>query len=1238
MTTKQACRPCFRWLAVLLVFAISSLAFAQRQLFHEYGSADGLANLSVKCLMQDHTGFLWVGTDNGLFRYDGNTFRAYGHGDGLPNTEILSLAESPAGVLWVGTNNGVAQASGERFQSIDVGEKGLISTIGFDASGDVYLEKTTGILRGVPAGKNGYSFRNIVSGTVSGLFVNGGEVLFGKDGGLWSYKGDKARPIEGSSALPRDQWGSIAEDSLGNRWFRSRTRLVEMPRGQGRFVDRSDGVAHAAEAHLYADRHGSIYVYTVSGIAVLSGIRRTLIDARHGLPADPSGPMWIDREEFLWVGTDGGGLVRRLGHGEWAAWKKEDGLLRNSVWAVERGRTGDVWVGSNGGLTILNSAGQVTHTWTNRSGLPGDRVLSLAQAPSGDFYVGTDTTAIGHFNAKGMLLKTLGAKSGYLADRVAAMAFDQQGRLWAIGNGGCFRSQGPAGEGEPRFVRMEIPGIPSRAIFRDISVDDHGNVWIASSLGLARFDGTAWRIFTVKDGLESEDLGVVSQAQGAIWIAYRDALGMTRLQGPDYTPDHVTVQDGLQSNQIYAIKADLKGRIWVSTDTGMDVLEGGRWRHYGSEDGLIWNDTDSLALSIDSEDNVWIGTSAGLSKFAQPEFTIKQQSPPIVLTSITGGSQRWQPNDNPSLPYSQRSLSIQYAALSYESASTVRFRYRLAGFEDKWTETNERSVRFAALPPGHYVFEITAAGPNGLWSQTPARFDFSIRSPWWLSWWFIGSSILLTILAASSILRLRLRALQRQKRGLEKQVADRTAELVTSHRQLEEIAYFDVLTNSPNRRMFVEQFRQRLVGPHASDPFTLLLIDLDSFKHVNDRYGHDAGDAVLIEIASRLKAEVRQTDCVARLGGDEFAVLLFVPIEIPAVEAICNRILASVSVPIRYKHMKLQVGCSIGMARYPFDGKTQEALYKSADMALYEAKQMGRNAFCWHKALEPGGVARATLEQDLRAYLDQDEIQVEFQPIYSVDPNRIVGFEALARWFDPQRGNVSPKTFIPIAEETGLIQKLCSKVLTTACRNTAMWNKTWGSDLFVSVNISIRQFSNPALLPSILNTLQSSGLAAHQLHLEITESALMLDDTLVEKTLEEARRHGILVSLDDFGTGYSSLSYLLTLPVDELKIDQSFIHDLEFDQRRVELVRTVLSLGRTLDKRVVAEGVETFEQFEILRNLGCEYVQGYLISKPLTTALVNEMLTKEAFRPTLQESAEMLVGSFSSATASKHLM
>lgn len=219
----------------------------------------------------------------------------------------------------------------------------------------------------------------------------------------------------------------------------------------------------------------------------------------------------------------------------------------------------------------------------------------------------------------------------------------------------------------------------------------------------------------------------------------------------------------------------------------------------------------------------------------------------------------------------------------------------------------------------------------------------------WQAWWFISSLTLFCLLIGSAFFRLRIRVLETQKKALEEQVADRTAELVASHRQLEEIANCDMLTNTPNRRMFVEEFKQRVTAVGRTEPFNLVLIDLDFFKHVNDTFGHDAGDAVLVESAVRIKAQVRHTDCVARLGGDEFAILLFSVRDFAATEALCKRLLTVLAAPIHYKELELQVGCSIGIARFPTEGDSQESLYKSADNALYQAKQTGRNLFCWHR-------------------------------------------------------------------------------------------------------------------------------------------------------------------------------------------------------------------------------------------------------------------------------------------------
>ena len=935
-------------LTALCLLCCSGLS--QRQLFHAYGASDGLNNLEVRCLFQDQVGFLWVGTDNGLFRNDGGHFRSYGHREGLADTEILSIAQSPDGRLWVGTNSGVSVLVADHFETVEVGAQAVVHTLTFDSSSNMYLSHDNDIMLGKASSSGSYSFHVIARGAIGGLSVSGEDVYFASNGDLWHMRGDVPERAGSQLGLPTDKWGFTVLDTLGNRWVRSPSRLYELPRGHTRYMDQSAGIPRSKDTHLYTDRHGNVFTPTIAGIVTISTSQRSVLGVRNGLPADPSGPMLIDREDLLWAGTEGAGLVRRLGHGEWAAWTQSDGLSRNGVWAVATDHVGNAWVGTDGGLSIFDALGHLTHSWTNANGMIGDRVVAVVAGPNGFFYAGTDAGAISAFNSKGDLEQNYGAASGLTATQVHAMAFDHEGRLWVVGAGGCFRSHSLAHTNHLVFDRISIPATGNDTTFRDVSIDGEDAVWIASTQGLHHLVNRSWTTLTEQDGLKSHNLGLVSQVKGGVWIGYRDALGMTFLsQDPTgVSLRHVTSSNGLHSDAVYAVAADHKGRVWVSTDMGVDVYDAGKWSHLSSENGIVWNDTDSLALHVDDADDVWIGTSGGLSRYSQPEYPTFDWAPPIVLTSITGATGQWQPSDEPVLPYSKRSLTIQYAALTYEGGAAAHFRYRLAGMEQAWTETTDRSVHFAALPNGHYVFEVAYQNGDGTWSANPARFTFTITRPWWGSWWFGGATLISIVLLASALTRMRLGLLEAQKKELENQVADRTAELVTSHRQLEEIAYFDMLTSSPNRRMFVEEFRKRAANGQNSEPFALLLIDLDHFKHVNDTFGHDAGDAVLIDTASRLRALVQRNDFVARLGGDEFAVLLSSASSVPAIEAFCEQLLSSLSAPINHNETPLTIGCSVGIARFPKDADSQETLYKTADLALYTAKNASRNTFCWY--------------------------------------------------------------------------------------------------------------------------------------------------------------------------------------------------------------------------------------------------------------------------------------------------
>jgi diguanylate cyclase (GGDEF)-like protein len=428
--------------------------------------------------------------------------------------------------------------------------------------------------------------------------------------------------------------------------------------------------------------------------------------------------------------------------------------------------------------------------------------------------------------------------------------------------------------------------------------------------------------------------------------------------------------------------------------------------------------------------------------------------------------------------------------------------------------------------------------------------------------------------------------------------------------EINRMARFDSVTELPNRRCFEEQLALALRRDGAPDNgLTVMFLDLDDFKQVNDSLGHRTGDKLLVEIASRLRSIIGPRDLVARWGGDEFVILHH---EAPGqleTSAVAKRIIDEINRAVVIDGSEVIVGASIGSASAPEDGLSPDALLSKADIALYAAKADGRRVW---RAFEPAMDAkiqiRRLIELELRAAVASDGIDVHFQPIVSVATRRIVGFEALARWRSALLGPVSPAEFIPIVEEIGLMEEMGAAVLRRACRACA----TWPEGVSVSVNLSSTQFRSGHLEKTILGALAGANLAPERLDLEITESILLEDRGDTRRTLQDLRAHGLRVSLDDFGTGYSSLSYLLSFPLDRIKIDRSFTMGLGIQERASVLVEGVSAMSRRLGMTVLIEGVETAKQLRMIETLGTiAEAQGFLFSPPVAESSVCALLRRD---------------------------
>jgi diguanylate cyclase (GGDEF)-like protein len=425
--------------------------------------------------------------------------------------------------------------------------------------------------------------------------------------------------------------------------------------------------------------------------------------------------------------------------------------------------------------------------------------------------------------------------------------------------------------------------------------------------------------------------------------------------------------------------------------------------------------------------------------------------------------------------------------------------------------------------------------------------------------------------------------------------------------QISHMARHDALTNLPNRTLFREQLEQALRLAKRSDQLAVFCLDLDHFKDINDSLGHPIGDALLKQVAHRLGECIGENDTVARLGGDEFAIVQFCSdSDAAAVAALASHIVEEVAAPYDIGGHQLVIGVSVGISLAPEDGKNPDELLKNADLALYRAKADGRGTYRFFEAgMDARAQARRLLELDLRLALQRHEFEVHYQPICDVASDEVVVFEALVRWNHAQRGLIAPANFIPLAEETGLIVQLGDWVLRRACMDAAGWSRKVG----VAVNLSPVQFKNPNLVLSVIAALQASGLPAHRLELEITESVLLQNSEGTLGILHELRTMGVKISLDDFGTGYSSLSYLRSFPFDKIKIDRSFVQELATRSDSMAIIRAVTGLGKSLGIATTAEGVETHAQLDLLRREGCTQVQGYLFSKPRPAAEVEGMLS-----------------------------
>jgi diguanylate cyclase (GGDEF)-like protein len=458
------------------------------------------------------------------------------------------------------------------------------------------------------------------------------------------------------------------------------------------------------------------------------------------------------------------------------------------------------------------------------------------------------------------------------------------------------------------------------------------------------------------------------------------------------------------------------------------------------------------------------------------------------------------------------------------------------------------------------------------------------------------------------------RLVRDQMLELEQVISVRTRGLEAATRQLRHLATHDALTGLPNRVLLDDRLTQAMArADRDGRPFALMVCDLDRFKLVNDSLGHSAGDELLQEVSRRLSGLIRTTDTVARIGGDEFVILVTSIHRTDDVRGLAMRAVEVLQAPVRIAQVDVHTSPSIGIAFYPHDGKSIEALIAHADAAMYCAKQRGRGSVqCFEGAMGAGIDNRVQLESDLHQAVALKQFELYYQPKVQTDSGVVRSAEALIRWVHPQRGIIAPDAFIPLAEDCGLIGAIGEWVVKEACRQARSWCDAGLGPMRVSVNLSPSQFRGSGLIHSIRRALEDAGLEPQYLEVELTESAVMSDPEESIAILEQLSAMGVLVSVDDFGTGYSSMSYLRRLPIDKLKIDRVFINEIVSRPEDASIVRAIVSLAHSLRLKVVAEGVETPAQLDFLKAVGCDEYQGYHFSRALPSREFERVVREKA--------------------------
>jgi diguanylate cyclase (GGDEF)-like protein len=988
---------------LVCVLLLASKLSAQRYVFHPYRQADGLQNLSVKAMALDRAGFLWVGTENGVYRFLGSGFEQYGVEQGISERDVEDVLADPNGGVWVGSYENLYRWNGQRFapagkdpihiwgarrmvaedgRNLLVVDKNQLYRLGLDAQGRMQSYTpafSQALLRSIPV-LGHLSSVNAVSGNSPDR--SGRDQIWMGCGKLLCSWSDTRPDVPETNrnavtqwgaglGVPEDIWSTVLLDRQGTLWAVGQHHVIALAPGARRFVDRHfpdpDPTSVYRQSGVVEDKAGHILVATEEGIARWEDSHWRSIGPETSLRTSHITNMVFDTAGDLWLGSIGHGLIDWVGYGNWQGWTDQNGLPSASIWSVKQLDAGDVMTGTEKGPALIDLTNGSAQPFFPGKQWKFGQVSAMGRDRDGSVWAGTFSGAVVRIDlGKGKLGKDklrsgAAEQTGQLPYLISSAIQDGHGRVLFSTAYGVYMREANAPRSTPRFVPEvdKLLGEPTHAEVGAGCVQSDGSAWILAHNHVLREKDGEWTMPPI-DGFsqfpKGAELAAVScGADGSFWVTGQQA-GTWRLT---WTNQHtrlsawrLQVPTELANYASLAILVDRRGWIWLGTDAGLLVWNGREWRHLTQESGLIWNDINQGVLYESGDGTIFAGSSGGLARMVHPERVFEQIPLGVSITDVRRGDKVYPIADGITLPWASQPLSLRISSPAMGNRSELEFAYRMEGLQQDWIGAPGGVAVFSALPPGSYTFWGLARN-SSMDAFSPAlSMKIVVLPPWWRSGWMFAVYGVLLLLLVIFADWLRARNLRRISRQLQRLVLARTSELEQSREQLRIQATHDSLTGLLNRAailraLSVEIERSRREGRNL----IVALADLDYFKAVNDTYGHLAGDEALRLFAAAMKNAIRPYDYIGRYGGEEF--LLVLP-DVP--EDFDERRLNELHAHITNLHVEEEassfvVSCSLGAAilHAPADLVDTQPILAAADQALYDAKAAGRNRVVWRR-------------------------------------------------------------------------------------------------------------------------------------------------------------------------------------------------------------------------------------------------------------------------------------------------